>query len=86
MAYTYEEAVKKFGELTEFEPLSQGDIMQWSSPVGVKGTVLFSFDKGEHIYCVFGGGKNELTQKQIAIFRRENKLMCDIYLENKMGK
>lgn len=80
---TLEQAIKEFGELEDFEKINKKDKMTWSSPVDFRGPRLFSFDNGKHVYNVFGGGKIELTDEQLATFRKENATMYKLYLANK---
>ncbi len=79
---THKEAVKKFGKLERWRK-GRGKIMSWTSPIDTIGVHLFSFDGGKTVHSVFGGGKNELTEEQLEIFRKENSTMARLYISNK---
>ncbi len=77
---TYEEAIREYGELEEWDKLHEDDVMSWTSPIDTIGPRLFSFDDGRNVYNVYGGGPCELTPEQIAIFKKESSTLADLYL------
>ncbi len=81
MAFTYEEAVKEFGEL-EICDKEHGETISWIG-CDMKGPCLFSFDDGKTIHNIWGSGKNELTPEQIEILKKENPEMAGFYLHHK---
>ena len=59
-----------------------GDAILWVDDDEAKGEFLFSFD-GEKIYNLFADYPQNMTEKEVEIFDRENPEWADFFKERK---
>ena len=63
--------IKKGYVLEDFYKNNPNDTIWWTSPIGVLGEHLFSFDK-KTIFNLFEDYPHNLTKEQKAVFDKEN--------------
>ncbi len=78
---SYEEAVKEYGQLWDFQKKSRKSKVYWTAPAGeCIGVMLFSLDK-KNIYNLFYDFPHNLTDEEVKIFCKSEPFWAEFFCD-----